>query len=221
VAATRARCPRIAPFDVGDWVDKVSSDTELPSSMNAVSVTSRPDVFVTSLVAGSYHTCARLSDGLIKCWGLNVDSQLGYATPDAIGDNELPSSYEDLAVTDKPGERVVQLSAGWRHTCARLSDGSVKCWGLGLHGQLGYGNTSRIGDGDNERPPSLPVVSLTPLLGVTARQLAAGEYGTCVLLSNNSVKCWGWAFGGPLGAGNETIIGDDELPSSSGPAALF
>jgi hypothetical protein len=41
------------------------------------------------------------------------------------------------------------------------------------------------------------------------------------LLSNNSVKCWGWAFGGSLGAGSQTIIGDDELPSMSGPAALF
>jgi alpha-tubulin suppressor-like RCC1 family protein len=196
-------------------------DNELPSSVNAVSVTSRPDVFVTSLVAGAYHTCALLSDGLIKCWGSNVENELGYAVPDAIGDSELPSSYEDLAVTDKPGERVVQLSAGWGHTCALISDGSVKCWGLGSYGQLGYGNTSRIGDGDNERLAALPAVSVTPLSGVTTRQLVAGLYHTCALLSNDSVKCWGHAFYGELGTGNDTVIGDDELPSSSGPAVLF
>lgn len=100
-------------------------DDELPSSVGPVSVTSRPGVFVTSLTAGCYHTCALLSDGRIECWGSNAENQLGYAVPDVVGDNELPSSYEDLAVSSTPGAHAVQLSAGWGHTCAALSDGSV------------------------------------------------------------------------------------------------
>lgn len=191
------------------------------SSVGPVSVTSRPGVFVTSLTAGCYHTCALLSDGRIECWGSNAENQLGYAVPDVVGDNELPSSYEDLAVSSTPGAHAIQLSAGWGHTCAALSDGSVKCWGLAGHGQLGYGNTSRVGDGDNERLPLVPPVSVTPLAGVTTRQIAAGSVHTRALLSNDSVTCWGFSLSGQLGVGNETIIGDSELPSSTGPAVLF
>ena len=35
-------------------------------------------------------------------------------------------------VRDLPG--AVELAAGWSHTCARLVDGSVRCWGSGTDG---------------------------------------------------------------------------------------
>ena len=44
------------------------------------------------------------------------------------------------------GGTVVQLTAGDEHTCALLDSGAVRCWGSGFLGQLGYGNTSTIGD---------------------------------------------------------------------------
>jgi len=59
--------------------------------------------------------------------------QLGYGNTDVIGDNELPSSVGAASVTTAPGVRVSALAAGataWA-TCAMLSDGSGKCWGLG------------------------------------------------------------------------------------------
>jgi hypothetical protein len=35
--------------------------------------------------------------------------------------------------------KVSQIDAGGVHTCARLSDGSVKCWGINSNGELGLG----------------------------------------------------------------------------------
>jgi alpha-tubulin suppressor-like RCC1 family protein len=46
--------------------------------------------------------------------------------------------------------------------------------------------------------------------------LSLGFHHTCSLLSDGSVRCWGHGDYGQLGSGNETHIGDDELPSSVG-----
>ena len=42
---------------------------------------------------------------------------------------------------------AVHVTAGKKHTCARLVDNSVKCWGANGFGQLGLGDTNTRGDG--------------------------------------------------------------------------
>ena len=37
---------------------------------------------------------------------------------------------------------ATQISAGSGFTCARLSNGTAKCWGSNSNGELGTGNTS-------------------------------------------------------------------------------
>jgi alpha-tubulin suppressor-like RCC1 family protein len=37
---------------------------------------------------------------------------------------------------------AVELTAGFNHTCARLSDGTLRCWGYNGNGQLGDGTTT-------------------------------------------------------------------------------
>ena len=39
---------------------------------------------------------------------------------------------------------VVSVAAGWRHTCAVLQGGTVKCWGFDASGVLGYGTSEQI-----------------------------------------------------------------------------
>src|SRR3954471_23525983 len=74
---------------------------------------------------------------------------------------------------------------GGRHTCALLSNGAVRCWGYGLNGELGYGNSKDIGD--NETPASAGDVNV----GGPVQQLALGEFHTCALLTTGKVRCWG------------------------------
>ncbi len=40
-----------------------------------------------------------------------------------------------------------QIAAGNAHTCALMATGSVRCWGAGGAGQLGYNNIDNVGDG--------------------------------------------------------------------------
>ena len=35
---------------------------------------------------------------------------------------------------------VLAIATGWRHTCAQMASGGVKCWGYNHRGQLGDGS---------------------------------------------------------------------------------
>ena len=109
-----------------------------------------------------------------------------------------------------------------------LNDGSVKCWGQGNNGQLGYGDTQSRGVGADEMGANLPSVDLGS--GRSAKFIAAGVDHTCALLDNGGVKCWGYNNNGQLGYGDTQSRGDgademgDSLPTvdlGSGRSAKF
>lgn len=177
-------------------------DDEVPASAGDVTVGGT----VVSLSAGGAHTCALLDNGKVRCWGDGSSGQLGYGKTDSIGDDEPPASAGDVDV----GGTVVSLSAGAAHTCALLDTGSVRCWGSGLYGRLGYGDTKSIGD--DEAPASAGDVQV----GGTVVSVAAGGTHTCALLDTGNVRCWGDGISGRLGYGNIDSIGDDETPETAG-----
>jgi alpha-tubulin suppressor-like RCC1 family protein len=188
-------------------------DDETPATVGPVQVTTTPGLTVTHLAVGLTHTCAVLSDGSVRCWGESSEGQLGYGNSDSVGSIALPSSAGPVSITTGAAT-TVDLTAGALHTCVRLSDTSIKCWGYGAKGSLGYGNTDDIGD--DELPSSVGPVHVVSAPGVTVRTLATGGYHACVILSNETVQCWGMGDRGQLGYGNTANIGDDELPSSVG-----
>ena len=161
---------------------------------------------VVQIAAGGYHTCALLTTGAVRCWGHNAVGQLGYGHTSDIGDNETPASAGDVDV----GGNVVQVAAGGNHTCAVLTNGSVRCWGEGSSGKLGYGNVANIGN--DETPASVGDVPL----GFGVVDVALGNVHTCARSPTGFVACWGGAGGGMLGYGNSTVVGDNEFPSTVG-----
>ncbi|MEC7280245.1 MAG: hypothetical protein VXV98_09475, partial [Candidatus Thermoplasmatota archaeon] len=151
-------------YNDNDFTSGPSEPIDLGTGRTAVTV-----------ALGGYHTCAILDDGSVKCWGFDGWGQLGDGGTST--DQASPVSV-DLG----PGRTAVAISAGEAHTCAILDDGSVKCWGMDNHGQLGDGGTST----DQASPVS---VDLGP--GRTAVAVSAGESHTCAILDDGSVKCWG------------------------------
>lgn len=167
---------------------------------------------VIAIESGRSHTCARLADGGIRCWGAGTFGRLGYGNIDSIGDDEVPSSIAplDLGVSAYP----VAVTAGLGHSCALISNGEVRCWGRAEEGQLGYGNTNAIGD--DEEPATAGVVQL----GNEAKAISAGTFHTCAVLVDGNVRCWGDGDSGRLGYGSTDPIGDDEVPTAVAPVDI-
>ena len=141
---------------------------------------------------------------------LVVSAGLGLA-----GTSAAPSAADG---NEAPGAPIAfrSITAGYRHTCALLGGGSVKCWGRNANGQLGLGDQPARGDEPNEMGADLVTVDLGT--GRTATAISAGNDHTCALLDDATVKCWGYNGGGQLGLGNTAPRGDgpgemgDNLP---------
>lgn len=178
--------------------------TGLTTSLSAPSIPAIgggvPLAGVTAIAAGWDRTCALVADG-VRCWGDDApDAQepagfRGPASAVAVGLGFVCAAFADpravrCAGADEsgqsagkqpilPGVTVVSLTAGAKHACAVLEDGSVQCWGNNEAGQLGDGTTT------NSRMPAL-AVGLPP-----SAEVRAGIGHTCARLRNNTVACWG------------------------------
>jgi alpha-tubulin suppressor-like RCC1 family protein len=159
-----------------------------------------------ALAAGASYTCAILDHGVVKCWGANGGGQLGQGDTTTRGDGPGEMGDSLLPIDLGTGRTAVALAAGDAYNCVLLDNGTVKCWGYGLFGQLGQGDTSNRGDGPGEMGDSLLPIDLGT--GRTAVALAAGSLHTCAILDNGTVKCWGWNYYGQLGQGDANDRGD-------------
>ena len=129
--------------------------------------------------AGEHHTCAKINDGTVMCWGENDDNQVAVS---AKVIELLP--VQTASLTD-----VDQLSAGNTHTCAQKNNGEVLCWGANGGGRLGNGSTD----------PSAYPVAVSNLSN--AQAISAGSRHTCAIRQTGEALCWGVNASGQLGDG--------------------
>ncbi|MBI5514761.1 MAG: hypothetical protein HY909_13380 [Deltaproteobacteria bacterium] len=120
------------------------------------------------VVAGEEHTCARLSDGVVACWGLNDAGQLG--TGDTRS-RSRPAWVEGLLAAG--------LAAGIQTTCAWTMTGASYCWGVNRWRALGDGTTI-----DRQRPTRT-------LLASPPRAMSTTYNGSLALGQDSTVYLWG------------------------------
>jgi alpha-tubulin suppressor-like RCC1 family protein len=136
---------------------------------------------IAGLTAGGSHTCVVLADHSVRCWGRNDDGQLGDgSTADA------PTPVEVTAL----GASIAEVSAGYEHTCARKTDGTLWCWGGNEDGQLGDGTTQHS---------SLPAEVAG--LGATVAEVSGRYQHTCARKTDGRLWCWGNNLHGQVGDG--------------------
>ncbi|WP_146651642.1 RCC1 domain-containing protein [Labilithrix luteola] len=111
-------------FDGAVLTDAVADiDVSAPydASDQAVSCATTP--CVVELVGGALHFCARTRDSKVWCWGAAA------ALPADVADAGSPDASSVVAPRLVPVDGATQLSAADSLTCARITDGSLRCWG--------------------------------------------------------------------------------------------
>jgi alpha-tubulin suppressor-like RCC1 family protein len=192
---------------LGDTADRGDGPNEMGDNLPYAELgTGRTARAITS---GIYQICALLDDNTVKCWGYNSYGGLGYGDTNHRGDaaGEMGDSLPTVSLgTGRTAKALTSHSYG---ACALLDNDSVKCWGYNYYGQLGQGtaNPDHRGDAAGEMGDSLAAINLGT--GRTAKEVRSGGYHVCAILDNNTVKCWGYNFGGYLGYGHTNNLGDN------------
>jgi alpha-tubulin suppressor-like RCC1 family protein len=180
-------CASLPDNTVNCWGDntygQLGTDWVLPRAFSPLAVSGV--TAATAVTGGGTYTCALLKNGKVSCWGSNISGQLG--------DGTTNDSFTPVAVSGVSTATTITASHGrmdsYGHTCALLSDHTVKCWGRNIVGQLGTGDTT-----DSYTP-----ISVTGLSGVVAVQ--AGGFHNCAIITGGTVQCWGDNALGQVGDG--------------------
>jgi len=137
---------------------------------------------VVAVSAGANHSLALKEDGTVWGWGWNDVGQLGNGT----------SGFENVRLLPVPVlglSGVMAISAGYEHSLAVKSDGTVWAWGSNANGQLGD-------DSGIQRNYPVQAHGLSEVLAV-----AAGGFHSLALKSDGSVWSWGSNLVSQLGDG--------------------
>jgi alpha-tubulin suppressor-like RCC1 family protein len=149
----------------GQVGDGSFEDREVPAA-----TTAEPIASAQQIALGGGHGCARLADGTAACWGDDASRQLG--TGRRFAHHPYPRRVVGLS-------SPVAIAAGDAHTCARLADGTVSCWGSNGFRQLGDGT---------DRDSAVPVA----VKGLDhVEEIGLGAHFSCARLADRTVSCWG------------------------------
>ena len=152
---------------------------------------------ILAIDVASLSTCALMEGGSVRCWGANIEGQLGLGK-DA---DELLESYTPVEVPGLSG--VAKFWAGGSYSwsgshsegttdtvCVQMADGATKCWG---HNGLVFG------DGEYKNQPA--PTDIGALAKITDLDSASGF--ACAVWPDKTAKCWGTNAFGVLGIGTD------------------
>jgi alpha-tubulin suppressor-like RCC1 family protein len=139
----------------------------------------------TYIKSGKNFTVGLLADGNVIAWGNNQKGQVGI--------NSSSSHFVDARLVSTLTD-IQQIAVGYEHALALTSDGNIYSWGDNSYGQLGTGASSPA----YKKVPSM----VTSITGVSS--ISAGQYHSLALMTDGTVRSWGYNQNGQLGDGTTT-----------------
>jgi alpha-tubulin suppressor-like RCC1 family protein len=132
-----------------------------------------------AIAVGGDHTCALAADGTAWCWGRDI-----------LPPGEGGASFSAVPVAIRDSPSFVDLITGTWAACGRTAAGSVSCWGINAHGEIGTTPAGLTARYDVPRP----------LSGTERWHMIFGSLATfCGLDAAGGTWCWGDGSNGELG----------------------
>jgi len=194
-------CAALLPAVTGCNAGASADLSPVPSHRVLVPTAVATSLRFTELAVGLQHACGVATNGSVYCWGDNSYQQLGTLTSlPTCQELDGPCSPTPLAVAG--GGTYQNVAASLRDSCALTVNGEAWCWGFGLGGQLGDGQSVNS-------PIPVPVSAVMPFSAIA---LGGSGLLACAVGPAGAGYCWG-----PDGAGG---LGNGTIAGSTTPAAV-
>ena len=180
----------------GQLGNGTTDDSNIPVAVTTTG-TSMAGKTITAISGGYSHSLALASNGTVYAWGYNDYGQLGNGTT-TVSNKPVAVTTTGTPIADKT---ITAISAGYSHSLALASDGTVYAWGNNGNGRLGNGTTTH-----SNKPVA---ITDTPMAGKTITAISAGSSHSLALASDGTVYAWGFNEEGQLGNGTNV---DSNLP---------
>ncbi|HXJ21852.1 MAG TPA: HYR domain-containing protein [Polyangia bacterium] len=182
-ASGRSTCALLTSGAVTCWGHDTPMVSFLGDSATPIAVPSVSGA--VSISVGPDHSCAVLDTGAVTCWGENSFGQIWAGMAGSFGGPSAPPGLSGITA----------VTAGNEHTCVVLDTGAVSCWGS-------YAQPSgEAGEGGTMAASSTPV-TMTGVSSAVGIVSPDNSPGSCALLNNGDVMCWGDDYYGVFGDGN-------------------
>ncbi|MEK2690355.1 RCC1 domain-containing protein [Bdellovibrio sp. GT3] len=109
----------------------------------------------------------------------NVSTEMAYPT------NNYQAQF--FIADDEKNLTVTKASIGRKHSCAIMSDSSLRCWGFNSYGQIGDASTTFRSE----------AIIISP--GTSFKDVGVGNEHTCAVATNGDLYCWGRNANGQVG----------------------
>lgn len=137
------------------------------------------DSAAVSIAVGAEFACAARTDGAVDCWGARYRT----TQPSVLGG----AVYRRVPVPVAGVTGAVEVAAGERDACARIADGTVRCWGPDMRAALGA--TLAEAPCADQGTCWTDAIAVPGIAG--AVEIAVTDAAGCARLADGSVRCWG------------------------------
>jgi cysteine-rich repeat protein len=175
----------------------------------------------SEIASGSFHTCALLTNGRVRCWGEGSEGQLGQGSTDSLGDTEAVAAIADVQVIGPAPLCGNNVREGWE-TCDDGNTVNDNSCPSNCYSPCGDGIAFENEDCDDGN--SDPNDGCTNDCKESFARVFVGGNNSYALSDDNLFKGWGAGeqaqyvpiagYGSGWDPDLGTNLGDDESPSA-------